>query len=177
MCGVAGIVSLSSAAAPPSREALMRMVGALSHRGPDERGLYRDERAGLAHARLSIIDISSGQQPLADTSGTIWIVFNGEIFNYVELREKLIYLGYRFRTRSDTEVIVNAYQAWGEAAFERMTGQWAVAIWDSVARRLVLSRDRTGICPLHFCERRGPAIFRQRSEGHLRGGYSDSPCL
>jgi asparagine synthase (glutamine-hydrolysing) len=113
MCGVAGIVSLSSAAAPPSREALMRMVGALSHRGPDERGLYRDERAGLAHARLSIIDISSGQQPLADTSGTIWIVFNGEIFNYVELREKLIYLGYRFRTRSDTEVIVNAYQAWG----------------------------------------------------------------
>jgi asparagine synthase (glutamine-hydrolysing) len=159
MCGVAGIVSLSSAAAPPSREALMRMVGALSHRGPDERGLYRDERAGLAHARLSIIDISSGQQPLADTSGTIWIVFNGEIFNYVELREKLIYLGYRFRTRSDTEVIVNAYQAWGEAAFERMTGQWAVAIWDSVARRLVLSRDRTGICPLHFCERRGRLYF------------------
>ena len=77
MCGVAGIVSLSSAAAPPSREALMRMVGALAHRGPDERGLYRDERAGLAHARLSIIDISSGQQPLADTSGTTWIVFNG----------------------------------------------------------------------------------------------------
>lgn len=137
----------------------MRMVGALAHRGPDERGLYRDERAGLAHARLSIIDISSGQQPLADTSGTTWIVFNGEIFNYVELREKLIVLGYRFRTRSDTEVIVNAYLAWGEAAFERMTGQWAVAIWDSTARRLVLSRDRTGICPLHYCERKGRLYF------------------
>jgi len=159
MCGVAGIVSLSSAAAPPPREALMRMIGALAHRGPDERGLYRDERAGLAHARLSIIDISSGQQPLADASGTTWIVFNGEIFNYVELREKLIVLGYRFRTRSDTEVIVNAYRAWGEAAFERMTGQWAVAIWDSAARRLVLSRDRTGICPLHFCERKGRLYF------------------
>ena len=159
MCGVAGIVSLSSAAAPPPREALMRMVGALAHRGPDERGMYRDERAGLAHARLSIIDISSGQQPLADMSGTTWIVFNGEIFNYVELREKLIVLGYRFRTRSDTEVIVNAYRAWGEAAFERMTGQWAVAIWDSAARRLVLSRDRTGICPLHFCERKGRLYF------------------
>jgi asparagine synthase (glutamine-hydrolysing) len=159
MCGVAGIVSLSSAAAPPPREALMRMVGALAHRGPDERGLYRDERAGLAHARLSIIDISSGQQPLADTSGSTWIVFNGEIFNYVELREKLIVLGYRFRTRSDTEVVVNAYRAWGEAAFERMTGQWAVAIWDSAARRLVLSRDRTGICPLHFCERKGRLYF------------------
>ncbi|MDB5618238.1 asparagine synthase (glutamine-hydrolyzing), partial [Tardiphaga sp.] len=132
---------------------------ALAHRGPDERGLYRDERAGLAHARLSIIDISSGQQPLADTSGTTWIVFNGEIFNYVELREKLIVLGYRFRTRSDTEVIVNAYLAWGEAAFERMTGQWAVAIWDSTARRLVLSRDRTGICPLHYCERKGRLYF------------------
>jgi asparagine synthase (glutamine-hydrolysing) len=137
----------------------MRMVGALAHRGPDERGLYRDERAGLAHARLSIIDISNGQQPLADTSGKTWIVFNGEIFNYVELREKLIVLGYRFRTRSDTEVVVNAYRAWGEAAFERMTGQWAIAIWDSAARRLVLSRDRTGICPLHFCERKGRLYF------------------
>ncbi|UFS78427.1 asparagine synthase (glutamine-hydrolyzing) [Tardiphaga sp. 37S4] len=159
MCGVAGIVSITAAAGAPSREALMRMLGALAHRGPDERGLYRDERAGLAHARLSIIDISSGQQPLADASGTTWIVFNGEIFNYVELREKLIRLGYRFRTRSDTEVIVNAYRAWGEDAFERMTGQWALAIWDSVARRLVLARDRTGICPLHFCEREGRLYF------------------
>jgi asparagine synthase (glutamine-hydrolysing) len=159
MCGVAGIISLSPAAAPPPREALLRMVGALAHRGPDERGLYRDERAGLAHARLSIVDISSGQQPLADAGGTIWIVFNGEIFNYIELREKLIALGYRFRTRSDTEVIVNAYMAWGVAAFERMNGQWAVAIWDSLARRLVLSRDRTGICPLQYCEHKGRLYF------------------
>ena len=89
----------------------------------------------------------------------LWIVFNGEIFNYVELREKLLALGHRFRTRSDTEVIVNAYRAWGEAAFERMNGQWALAIWDAVARRLVLSRDRTGICPLHFCERKGRVYF------------------
>jgi len=159
MCGVAGIVSLSSAATPPSREALLRMVGALAHRGPDERGLYRDERAGLAHARLSIIDISSGQQPLADAGGTTWIVFNGEIFNYIELREKLTALGHRFRTRSDTEVLVNAYMAWGAAAFERMNGQWAVAIWDTRARRLILSRDRTGICPLHFCEHNGRLYF------------------
>lgn len=159
MCGVAGIISLNSTAPPPPREALLRMVGALAHRGPDERGLYRDERAGLAHARLSIIDISSGQQPLADASGTTWIVFNGEIFNYIELRKKLIALGYRFRTRSDTEVIVNAYLAWGLAAFERMNGQWSVAIWDSAARRLILSRDRTGICPLYFCEHKGRLYF------------------
>jgi asparagine synthase (glutamine-hydrolysing) len=159
MCGIAGIVSLSAAAAPPAREALMRMAGALAHRGPDECGLYRDERAGLAHARLSIIDLSSGQQPMADSGGTTWIVFNGEIFNYIELREKLIFLGYRFRTRSDTEVIVHAYREWGHAAFERLKGQWAVAIWDSSARRLVLSRDRTGICPLHFCEHAGRLYF------------------
>jgi asparagine synthase (glutamine-hydrolysing) len=159
MCGIAGIVSLSGAVAPPSREALMRMAGALSHRGPDERGLYRDKRAGLAHARLSVVDLSNGQQPLADAGGTIWIVFNGEIFNYLELREKLIALGHRFRTHSDTEVIVHAYRAWGEAAFERMNGQWAVAIWDSAAGRLVLSRDRFGICPLHFCEHGGRLYF------------------
>ncbi len=159
MCGMAGIVSLNSAAAPPSREALLRMIGALGHRGPDERGLYRDERAGLAHTRLSIIDISGGRQPLVDASGKVWVVFNGEIFNYVELRKRLIGLGYRFRTRSDTEVIANAYRAWGEAAFERMTGQWAIAIWDTAGRRLVLSRDRTGICPLHICDRKDRVVF------------------
>lgn len=159
MCGIAGIVALNAAAASPSREALMRMVGALAHRGPDEHGLYRDRRAGLAHARLSVVDLSNGQQPLADTGDTTWIVFNGEIFNYVELREKLIALGHRFRTRGDTEVALHAYRAWGEAAFERMNGQWAIAIWDPMAGRLVLSRDRFGICPLHLCEHAGRLYF------------------
>jgi asparagine synthase (glutamine-hydrolysing) len=173
MCGIAGIVSLSAAAAPPAREALLRMAGALAHRGPDECGLYRDERAGLAHARLSIIDLSTGQQPLADSGGTTWIVFNGEIYNYVELREKLIFLGYRFRTRSDTEVIVHAYREWGQAAFERLKGQWAVAIWDSVAKRLVLSRDRTGICPLHFCEHAGRLYFASE----VKAVFASDPAI
>lgn len=159
MCGIAGIVGLRPGAAAPSREALIRMTGALLHRGPDERGIYRDDRAGLAHARLSIIDISTGQQPLADEGDTTWIVFNGEIFNYLELRSELIALGHRFRTRSDTEVIVHAYRAWGDAAFARMNGQWAVALWDSLARRLVLSRDRVGICPLHVCDHDGHLYF------------------
>lgn len=159
MCGIAGLIALSANAAGPSRDALLRMASTLAHRGPDERGLYRDERAGLAHARLSIIDIASGQQPLVDTSGTTWIVFNGEIFNYIELRETLVSLGYRFRTRGDTEVIVQAYRAWGDAAFERLNGQWALAIWDSLAKRLILSRDRTGICPLYICEHRGRLYF------------------
>ena len=159
MCGIAGIVGLSAGTTSPSREALVRMASSLSHRGPDEFGVYRDDRAGLAHSRLSIIDLSTGQQPMADENDTTWIVFNGEIFNYVELREELVALGHRFRTRSDTEVILHAYRAWGDAAFERMNGQWAVAIWDSVAQRLILSRDRVGICPLHICEHAGHLYF------------------
>jgi asparagine synthase (glutamine-hydrolysing) len=159
MCGIAGIVTLRPAAEPPSRNALLRMAAALKHRGPDEFGLYRDGRAGLAHARLSIIDLASGQQPLADQDERTWIVFNGEIFNYLELRDELIARGHSFRTKSDTEVIVQAYRAWGEAAFERLQGQWAVALWDSRAQRLVLSRDRVGICPLHFCEHDGRLYF------------------
>ncbi|PBC07707.1 asparagine synthase (glutamine-hydrolyzing) [Mesorhizobium sp. WSM3859] len=159
MCGIAGILALNATAEPPSREALLRMAGALAHRGPDERGLYRDRRAGLAHARLSVVDLKHGQQPLADVDGPAWIVFNGEIFNYLELRDRLFALGHRFRTRSDTEVVLHAYREWGQAAFERMNGQWALAIWDLAAGRLVLSRDRYGICPLHFCEHGGRLFF------------------
>jgi asparagine synthase (glutamine-hydrolysing) len=159
MCGIAGIVALRAGAESPSRGALLRMAGALKHRGPDEFGLYRDHRAGFAHARLSIIDLASGQQPMCDAEERTWIVFNGEIFNYLELREELQALGHVFRTRSDTEVVVQAYRAWGEAAFERLQGQWAVALWDSRAQRLVLSRDRVGICPLHVCEHGGRLYF------------------
>jgi asparagine synthase (glutamine-hydrolysing) len=158
MCGIAGIVSLGAAPAP-SRESLLRMAGALTHRGPDELGLYRDAAAGLAHTRLSIIDLATGQQPMADALRTTWICFNGEIFNYLELRAELMALGHRFRTRSDTEVIVQAWHAWGERAFERFNGQWAVALWDSMARRLVLARDPTGICPLYLCEHAGQLHF------------------
>jgi asparagine synthase (glutamine-hydrolysing) len=152
MCGIAGIVDLKGSGATPSRDALVRMAGALHHRGPDEHGLYRDARAGFAHARLSIIDLASGQQPLSNDDETLWIVFNGEIFNYLELRAELSELGHRFRTRSDTEVIVHAYEAWGDDAFARMNGQWALALWDSARRRLVLSRDRMGVRPLYLCE-------------------------
>ncbi len=158
MCGIAGIVSLGAAPAP-SREALLRMAGALTHRGPDELGLYRDGAAGLAHTRLSIIDLASGQQPMADTLRSTWIVFNGEIFNYLELRAELSALGHRFRTRSDTEVILQAWHAWGERASERFNGQWAVALWDSMARRLVLARDPSGIAPLHLCRHGGHLYF------------------
>ncbi|HEX2826068.1 MAG TPA: asparagine synthase (glutamine-hydrolyzing) [Burkholderiales bacterium] len=159
MCGVAGILQLSMTAAPPEREALLRMAAALRHRGPDEFGLYRDARAGLAHARLSVIDVACGHQPLSNRDGSVWIAFNGEIFNYIELRDELIGLGYAFSTHSDTEVIVHAFSAWGEDAFTRMNGQWALALWQPREQRLTLARDRLGVRPLHVCRHAGRLYF------------------
>jgi len=144
---------------PPDRGALERMVGSLTHRGPDELGLFRDPHAGLVHARLSIIDLASGQQPMANRDGSLWLVFNGEIFNYLELREELQSQGHSFRTQSDTEVLLVAFEAWGEEAFERMNGQWAVALWNRQAKRLVLARDRVGVRPLFVAEHAGSVYF------------------
>jgi asparagine synthase (glutamine-hydrolysing) len=164
MCGIAGIVNIADRHEPPSRELLTAMVNAIRYRGPDEYGLYRDRRAGLVHARLSLIDLTSGQQPLANQDETLWIIFNGEIFNYIELRKELVDLGHRFRTQSDTEVIVHAWEAWGEKCFARMNGQWALALWDSKARRLILSRDRIGVRPLYVREERGRLWFASEAK-------------
>src|SRR5437867_2777743 len=117
MCGIGGILARSPGAERPGRAELERMAAALDHRGPDEHGIYRDARAGLAHARLSIIDLATGKQPLNGQDTALWIVFNGEIYNYVELREELRGRGRRFVTKSDTEVIVQAYAEWGAEAF------------------------------------------------------------
>lgn len=159
MCGIAGIFARNETAKTPTREELARMCGAMHHRGPDEFGIFRDARCGLAHARLSIIDLSTGQQPLSNQDGTLWIAFNGEIFNYVELREELVALGHVFKTKSDTEVIVHAYEAWGDEAFAKMNGQWAVALWDEKKKKLVLSRDRVGVRPLYITEHAGRVFF------------------
>jgi asparagine synthase (glutamine-hydrolysing) len=152
MCGIAGCVTFGDEQ-PIEREDLLAMVGALQHRGPDESGIYRDHRAALGHARLSIIDLSTGQQPMGDADGRIWLVYNGEIFNYLELRAELEALGHRFRTASDTEVLLQAYLRWGADAFPRFNGQFAVAIWDSVREELTLARDRLGVRPLFICQR------------------------
>jgi asparagine synthase (glutamine-hydrolysing) len=160
MCGIAGKVDIRGNGGPPvSMELLRRMASALRHRGPDEFGVYRDARAGLAHARLSIIDLSTGQQPITNEDQTIWIVFNGEIFNFVELRQELEEQGHTFRTHSDTEVVVHAYEEWGVECFPRFNGQWALALWDSAACRLTLSRDRIGIRPLYVREHSGVVWF------------------
>jgi asparagine synthase (glutamine-hydrolysing) len=159
VCGIAGVLNRRADLAPPSRDTLAMMAGALAHRGPDEFGVYRDHHAGLSHARLSIIDLATGQQPLSNERQTLWISFNGEIFNYLELRDELEQRGHHFHTRSDTEVIVHAYEQWGDEAFGRFNGQWAVALWDAERRRLVLARDPLGVRPLYVCEHGGRVWF------------------
>ncbi|WP_156252170.1 asparagine synthase (glutamine-hydrolyzing) [Pseudactinotalea terrae] len=156
MCGICGVLSFDG---PPDRELVLRMMGRLHHRGPDGSGYYRDHRVALGHTRLSIIDVGGGAQPMSNAQGSVWVTFNGEIFNYVELRDELVALGYRFRTASDTEVIVHAWEAWGEKAFTRFNGQWAIALWDSSAERLVLSRDRLGVRPLYLTQHRDRLLF------------------
>ena len=143
------------------------MVGAQRHRGPDEFGLYRDPHVGLGHARLSIVDIASGQQPLANEDNNYWVVFtfNGEIFNYIELHAELEAAGHRFKTKSDTEVIVHAFEQWGEKSFERFNGQWAIALWDRRRQTLTLCRDRVGVRPLYFAEHDGHLYFASEVKG------------
>ena len=159
MCGLAGILTRTAGLEAPERADLTRMIGVLAHRGPDEFGLYRDRHVGLVHARLSIVDLTSGQQPMSSGESGAWIVFNGEVFNFQELRRELELLGFSFATHSDTEVILQAWRAWGVQAFTKMNGQWSVAIWESSQRKLILARDPTGICPLHWTEFKGRLYF------------------
>ncbi|MEO8039215.1 MAG: asparagine synthase (glutamine-hydrolyzing) [Acidobacteriota bacterium] len=169
MCGIAGVMLRRADAAPPELHDLAVMAGALGHRGPDEFGVYRDAVAGLAHARLSIIDLASGQQPLTNERDTLWITFNGEIFNYVELRDELLSRGHIFKTRSDTEVIVHAYEEWGVDAFRRLNGQWAVGLWDSERQELVLARDPFGVRPLYVAEHAGRLLFASEVKALFAG--------
>jgi asparagine synthase (glutamine-hydrolysing) len=158
MCGIAGILSMGKRPAP-QRSELGAMIGRLHHRGPDGNGFLLDGPVGLAHARLSIIDLAGGQQPIANEDETVWVVFNGEIFNYVELRDELLAQGHHFRTHSDTEVIVHLYEQHGEGFVDHLNGQFAIALWDSRKGQLILARDRTGIRPLFYTEADGRLIF------------------
>lgn len=148
MCGIAGILRLDGA--PADRELPRRMISTLFHRGPDGSGVHVAGPVGLAHARLSIIDLAGGAQPMSTVDGKLWITFNGEIFNYIELREELAGKGHVFATRSDTEVILNAFREWGEDCVHHFNGQWAFAVWNNESRSLFLARDRAGIRPLYY---------------------------
>ncbi len=149
MCGIVGVVNLYEPAPVPV-EILRQMLGMIRHRGPDEFGLYRDEWANLGNARLSVIDLGGGQQPICNEDATLWIVFNGEIFNYPELRPDLESRGHRFKTDCDTEVILHLYEEYGPDCLNHLNGQFAIALWDTRDRTLFLARDRMGVRPLFY---------------------------
>lgn len=149
MCGIAGTFTFSGqTSATP--ESIGRMVAVMRHRGPDEAGIYLDDRVGLGHARLSIIDLSGGTQPIHNEDRSLWIVYNGEVFNYIELREELLQAGHRFYTDTDTEVILHLYEQYGAECVHRLNGQFAFAVWDPGRQELFLARDRVGIMPLFY---------------------------
>jgi asparagine synthase (glutamine-hydrolysing) len=149
MCGIAGAISLDGTR-PISPDALARMLTVLHHRGPEAAGVWEGDGVALGHARLSIIDIEGGLQPLANEDRTVWASVNGEVFNYIELGAELRAAGHRFRTASDSEVLVHLYEDDGPALLERLNGQYAFALWDDVRRQLVLGRDRLGVRPLFY---------------------------
>lgn len=166
MCGITGIFDRSGA--PADRELLTRMTEALAHRGPDGSGSFVHQEAALGHRRLSIIDVEGGAQPMANADGSVQVVFNGEIYNFVELRKELIALGCAFRTRSDTEVIVHAYERWGERLVDRLNGMFAFAIYDVRSRRMLLARDHLGIKPLYYTAIGSQFLFASEIKALLR---------
>ena len=154
MCGILGLLSSTA-----SLTELQGLADLLAHRGPDDAGYYTGEGIALAARRLSIIDIEGGHQPLSNEDGSVWIACNGEVVNAPALRAELQDAGHRFKTRSDTETIVHAYEQWGEAAVTRLRGMFAFAVWDAPHRRLLLARDRLGIKPLYYAETGGCFAF------------------
>jgi asparagine synthase (glutamine-hydrolysing) len=164
MCGIAGIVS-SDPMQVPDRSRLEQMIQALRHRGPDGFGFHLAPGVGLAHARLSIIDLATGGQPIRNETGSVQVVLNGEIFNYVELRRELEAAGHSFYTQSDTEVIVHAYEQYGLDFVQQLNGQFAIALWDADERRLVLARDRVGIRPVYLSRGQAGLAFASEAKG------------
>jgi asparagine synthase (glutamine-hydrolysing) len=146
MCGVAGVLDLQDRGV--ARPLLQRLCAQLAHRGPDDEGYYFKGSAALGQRRLSIIDLAGGQQPMSNEDGTVWVTFNGEIYNFQELRQRLEKLGHRFATQSDTETIVHAYEQYGDACAEHLRGMFAFAVWDERRQALLLARDRVGKKPL-----------------------------
>ncbi|HWS87098.1 MAG TPA: hypothetical protein VN282_09055 [Pyrinomonadaceae bacterium] len=149
MCGIAGLLNLDGR--PADGGVVGAMTRALAHRGPDGEGVHVEGALGLGHRRLAILDLSpAGRQPMSFADGRYWITYNGEIYNFIELRRELEGLGYSFRTQADTEVILAAYDRWGPDCQLKFNGMWALAVWDARERTLFLSRDRFGIKPLYY---------------------------
>ncbi len=172
MCGICGIVNIKGN--DVQSDVLARMTDAMSHRGPDDRGLFIKDSAGLGHRRLSIIDLNSGHQPMFNEDKSVATVFNGEIYNYREIRSNLINKGHIFKTNSDTEVIVHAYEEFGLECIDIFRGMFAIAIYDSLKKMLFLARDRLGIKPLYYCLSKGEFLFASEIKPILLSGYYSS---
>jgi asparagine synthase (glutamine-hydrolysing) len=166
MCGIVGIVNL--VAGPPDRHVVESMMDVMRHRGPDGEGVTCDLQAALGHVRLSIIDVEGSKQPLANEDETVWVTFNGEIYNYRELREELQAKGHRLRTQGDTETLVHLYEDYGPEMVNRLIGMFAFAIWDKKNRQLFLARDRMGIKPLYYCRRGDDFVFASEIKAFLQ---------
>src|ERR1700730_9967706 len=161
-CGICGFVGLSD------KPLLKSMCEAITHRGPDQTDYFIDSSVGLGIDRLKIIDLSTGDQPIHNEDGSIWVVFNGEIYNYQELRAELERLGHRFYTSSDTETLVHAYETWGPDCVNHLRGMFAFAIWDSNKKKLFLARDRFGKKPLYHAQADGVFLFASELKSILR---------
>ncbi len=158
MCGIAGILN-SHGTSSETEDTVLRMVTMLHHRGPDESGLYIDNDICLGHARLSILGLQTGTQPISNHDETLWIIYNGEVFNYLELKEGLVQKGYKFKTETDTEVVLALYQEYGRDFLQLLNGQFAIAIWDCRKKEMFLARDRVGIRPLFYTQHHGKFSF------------------
>ncbi len=169
MCGIAGIVKFNPRAAVDEAR-VKRMRDALAHRGPDGAGCWTDGQAALGHRRLAIVDVAGGHQPMTNEDGTVWITFNGEIYNHAALRAGLEARGHRYRSRSDTETILHLYEEHGERAVEKLQGMFAFAIWDQNQRALLLARDRLGIKPLYYALAEDELIFASEIKAILQAG-------
>lgn len=167
MCGVAGIVNIKGETRL-SNELLTGMLSAIQHRGPDESGIFTDGTSGIGSVRLSIIDLATGQQPMSNQGGDLWIVFNGEIFNYLELKDELKGKGHHFKTTSDTEVLLHLYEEHGSACLSKLNGQFVFAIWNTVTRSLFIARDRVGIRPLYYTFAGGDFVFASEIKAVVR---------
>jgi asparagine synthase (glutamine-hydrolysing) len=159
MCGICGKCFLTDDLRQVSRASLEGMMTSMDHRGPDEQGVYLFKNVGLGHKRLRIIDLNTGAQPLSNEDNTVWVVYNGEIYNYLQLRQLLLGKGHQFRTMSDTEVIVHLYEEFGEGLVSKLDGMFSFALWDQKTGFLMLARDRVGIKPLYYCRTKDALLF------------------
>src|SRR5262249_28163700 len=158
MCGISGKLYYNSERSVDP-ELIERMMAEISHRGPDGRGKFVAGPVGLGHNRLAILDLSTGDQPMCNEDKTVWLVFNGEIYNYQELRQTLLAKGHIFSSTSDTEVIIHSYEEYGVDCLAKLRGMFAFALWDQKKRILFLARDRVGIKPLYYSQTDGSILF------------------